>query len=80
MKTAYRPCPICDNQLVESLHTQKFIHGKKLHGSPIIRPQELGVWGDTLILIATLLHHHVIARQIREMGLNNETVFLQGDI
>lgn len=53
-------------------------HGKILHGKPILTPSELSKW-DAPILITTLLHHRSIAEQIREMGLNNEIVFLQGE-
>lgn len=53
-------------------------HGQVLHGKPIVAPAELEKW-DAPILIATLLHHHSIAKQIREMGLKNEIVFLQGE-
>lgn len=53
-------------------------HGKILRGKPILSPAELTKW-DGPILIATLLHHRSIAKQIREMGLKNEIVFLQGE-
>jgi hypothetical protein len=52
--------------------------GKILFGKPILQPQEL-VKMNSPILLATLLHHDSIAKQIREMGLRNEIVFLQGD-
>jgi hypothetical protein len=54
-------------------------HGKVLHGKPILPPTELSKW-NVPILIATLLHHHSIAKQIRNMGLKNEIVFLSGDM
>jgi 2-polyprenyl-3-methyl-5-hydroxy-6-metoxy-1,4-benzoquinol methylase len=54
-------------------------HGKVLHGKPILPPQELIRW-DAPILIATLLHHRPIAKQIRDMGLKNEIIFLQGEL
>lgn len=53
-------------------------HGKILHGIPIFSPAELRKW-NAPILIATLLHHHSIAKQIRDMGLPHEIVFLQGE-
>ncbi len=53
-------------------------HGKILKGKPILPPAELSKQ-DAPILIATLLHHRSIAKQIREMGLKNEIVFLQGE-
>jgi SAM-dependent methyltransferase len=53
-------------------------HGQVLHGKPIVSPSELAKW-DAPILIATLLHHRSIAKQIREMGLKNEIVFLVGE-
>lgn len=53
-------------------------HGQVLHGKPIVAPAELEKW-DAPILIATLLHHRSIAKQIREMDLKNEIVFLQGE-
>jgi 2-polyprenyl-3-methyl-5-hydroxy-6-metoxy-1,4-benzoquinol methylase len=53
-------------------------HGQVLHGKPIVSPSELAKW-DAPILIATLLHHRSIAKQIREMGLKNEIVFLLGE-
>jgi len=50
--------------------------GKTLHGVKIISPQALtGLDGP--ILITTILHQQAIAEQIRQMGLPNETVFLQ---
>ncbi len=52
--------------------------GKILHGKPILAPQGL-VKMDSPILIATLLHHQSIAKQIRAMGLLNEIIFLQGE-
>lgn len=53
-------------------------HGRILHNKPILPPQEITKW-DVPILIATLLHHHSIAKQIHEMGLKNEILFLQGE-
>jgi 2-polyprenyl-3-methyl-5-hydroxy-6-metoxy-1,4-benzoquinol methylase len=53
-------------------------HGQVLHGKPIVSPSELAKW-DVPILVATLLHHRSIAKQIREMGLKNEIAFLQGE-
>jgi 2-polyprenyl-3-methyl-5-hydroxy-6-metoxy-1,4-benzoquinol methylase len=53
-------------------------HGKILHGKSILPPQDAAKW-DAPILIATLLHHRSIAKQIREMGLKNEIVFLNGE-
>jgi len=52
--------------------------GKILFGKPILHPQEL-VRMNSPILLATLLHHNSIAKQIRAMGLKNEIVFLKGD-
>jgi 2-polyprenyl-3-methyl-5-hydroxy-6-metoxy-1,4-benzoquinol methylase len=52
--------------------------GKILFGKPILQPQEL-IKMNSPILLTTLLHHDSIAKQIREMGLQNEIVFLQGD-
>ncbi len=52
--------------------------GKILHGKPILAPQEIEKL-DSPILLTTLLHHNSIAKQIRDMGLKNEIVFLQGD-
>ena len=52
--------------------------GKLLHGKPILAPQELGNLNFP-ILLTTLLHHNSIAKQIRDMGLTNEIIFLQGD-
>lgn len=54
-------------------------HGKTLHSSPIFPPDELRKW-NAPILIATLLHHRLIAKQIREMDLPHEIVFLQGEL
>lgn len=54
-------------------------HGKVLHGKPILPPAELSKW-DVPILIATLLHHHSIAKQIRDMDIVNEIFFLQGEV
>jgi len=54
-------------------------HGKILHGKPILPPAELSKW-DAPILIATLLHHHSIAKQIRGMDIVNEIFYLQGEV
>jgi hypothetical protein len=54
-------------------------HGKVLHGKPILPPAEINKW-NVPILIATLLHHHSIAKQIRDMGIVNEIFFLQGEV
>ena len=43
--------------------------GKLLHGKPILAPQELGNLNFP-ILLTTLLHHNSIAKQIRDMGLD----------
>ncbi|MBE7535049.1 MAG: class I SAM-dependent methyltransferase [Anaerolineales bacterium] len=51
-------------------------HGKVLHNTPIIAPDELGGLGAP-ILITTLLHHQAIAKQIKRMNLKNEIVFLK---
>jgi SAM-dependent methyltransferase len=53
-------------------------HGSILSGKPILAPQEISKW-DAPILVTTLLHHRSIAKQIREMGLKNKIVFLQGE-
>jgi len=52
--------------------------GKILHGKLIVPPSEVSKW-DAPILITTLLHHHSIAQQVREMGINNKIFFLQGE-
>lgn len=52
--------------------------GKILLGKHILAPQEVAKLNSP-ILLATLLHHNSIAKQIRDMGLKNEIVFLQGD-
>lgn len=54
-------------------------HGKVLHGKPILPPAEVGKW-DVPILVATLLHHHSIAKQIRDMDIVNEIFYLQGEV
>lgn len=54
-------------------------HGKVLHGKPILPPAELRKW-DVPILIATLLHHRSITKQIRDMDIVNEIFFLQGEV
>ena len=49
--------------------------GKVLRGIPIIAPDQF----DDLnapIVVATLLHHRAIAKQIRQMRLTNEIIFL----
>jgi len=53
-------------------------HGKSLLGKSIISPLDLDKW-DAPILITTLLHHKIIAKQIRDMGISNEILFLQGE-
>lgn len=53
-------------------------HGKLLHDIPIVSPKELDKLSAP-ILVATLLHHKAIARQIHEMGLKNEIFFLNGE-
>jgi 2-polyprenyl-3-methyl-5-hydroxy-6-metoxy-1,4-benzoquinol methylase len=53
-------------------------HGRVLRNIPIISPNQV-IELNAPILIATLLHHHAIAEQIRDMGLKNEIVYLQGD-
>lgn len=53
-------------------------HGKLILGRPILLPRELQDW-NAPILVATLLHHHSIAEQIRGMGLKNEIIFLTGE-
>lgn len=52
--------------------------GKVLLGKQIIAPNVL-MNVDAPIIVATLLHHASIAKQIKDMGLKNEIVFLQGD-
>jgi 2-polyprenyl-3-methyl-5-hydroxy-6-metoxy-1,4-benzoquinol methylase len=49
--------------------------GKSIRGVPIIAPSQIPD-SETPILITTLLHHQAIARQIKDMGLRNEIVFL----
>jgi len=53
-------------------------HGKALRNVPIINPSQLSEI-NAPILIATLLHHHAIAEQIRNMNIKNQIIFLQGD-
>jgi 2-polyprenyl-3-methyl-5-hydroxy-6-metoxy-1,4-benzoquinol methylase len=52
--------------------------GKILLGRPILSPHQLTDI-DAPILVTTLLHHHTIAKQIHEMNIKNEIVFLRGD-
>lgn len=54
-------------------------HQKNLHGKPILPPAKISQL-DEPILIATLLHHQSIAKQIRDMGLTNEIILLQGSL
>lgn len=50
-------------------------HGRVLRDKPIIGPSQLREL-NAPILITTLLHHHTIAEQIRNMNIKNEIVFL----
>jgi len=49
--------------------------GKVLRGVPIIAPNQLDEL-NAPIVIATMLHHHAIAKQIRQMGLTNQIILL----
>jgi hypothetical protein len=51
--------------------------GKVLRNIPIISPDQLSEL-NVPVLITTLLHHHAIAEQIRNMNIKNEIVFLGG--
>src|SRR5258706_2484352 len=50
-------------------------HGRILRNVPIIGPNQLNEL-NVPILITTLLHHHAIAEQIRNMHIKNEIIFL----
>jgi 2-polyprenyl-3-methyl-5-hydroxy-6-metoxy-1,4-benzoquinol methylase len=49
--------------------------GKVLRGVPIIAPNQLDE-PNAPIVIATMLHHHAILDQIRQLGLTNEIILL----
>lgn len=50
-------------------------HGRVLRNIPIISPNQVAELSAP-ILITTLLHHHAIAEQIRNMHIKNEIIFL----
>jgi SAM-dependent methyltransferase len=54
-------------------------HGKVLSGRPILAPAELKNYTQP-ILIASTLHFDSIARQIRNIGCDNQILSLQGEV
>jgi SAM-dependent methyltransferase len=66
---------LANAKIVAFVDSNPINHGKVLCGVPIIAPDQLGEL-NAPIVIATLLHHHAILKQIRHLGLTNEIVLL----
>jgi 2-polyprenyl-3-methyl-5-hydroxy-6-metoxy-1,4-benzoquinol methylase len=53
-------------------------HGKRLVDAPVLAPEALATLPPHPILVGSMIHHHAIAQRIRDLGLANRLILLDG--
>ena len=53
-------------------------HGKRLVDAPVLAPEALAALPPYPILVGSMIHHQAIAQRIRELGLANRVILLDG--